>query len=78
MVYIADVHAYNYIYILFVRTSHIDNNEVKFLPHARPRRPLKCPAASRDDAMTRLHVRMRVWPAGIIPRPNPVGVIYIG
>ena len=45
------------------------HNEVKVLPLARPRRPQKRPAASRDDAMTRLRVRMRVWAAGRIARP---------
>ena len=45
------------------------HNEVKVLPHARPRRPQKYPTASRGDAMTRLLVRVRVWAAGRMARP---------
>ena len=42
-----DLHRYPlHTYITF-RLHH----EVQVLPHARPRRPQKCPAASRDDAM---------------------------
>ena len=37
------------------------HNDVKVLPHARPRRPQKCPAASRDDAMTCARARVGCW-----------------
>ena len=51
------------------------HKEVRVLPHARPRRQQKCPAASRDDAMTRLRVRVRVrvWAAGRMARPESDG-----
>ena len=58
-----------HIYPLHTYITYRLHNEVKVLPHARPRRPQKCPAASRDDAMTRLRVRVRVWAAGRIARP---------
>ena len=59
IMYMTHVHPYIYIYILYLVHTYITyrlHNEVKVLPHARPRRTQKCPAASRDDAMTRLLV----------------------
>ena len=35
------------------RITYRLHNKVKVLPQARPRRPQRSPAASRDDAMTR-------------------------
>ena len=58
-----------HIYRLHTCITYRLHNEVKVLPHARPRRPQKYPTASRGDAMTRLLVRVRVWAAGRMARP---------
>ena len=50
-----------HIYPLHTYITYRLHNEVKVLPHARPCRPQKCPAASRDDASACARARVGCW-----------------
>ena len=71
MMYIAHVHAYIYVYILYIRKSHTDcTTKLKFCrTHDHVDRKIAPPS----PAMTRLRVRVRVWAAGRMARPESDG-----